>query len=228
MPSFHTKLTAMAGLFAFLAAAPAGAVIIDDFSDAQGPVGAGLSRQVGSMLGGERAVVVSTGGSFTASGGVATASGARVNLIYFGTGASGTPSLGLVGVDLTDGGLSDRFWLNIVSVTSATLVTFLVFETTFDSLDGSAIVAGPGLISVLFSDMDMGPLGLGADLSDPNQVSLQFITLQPGQTVVVDNFCTGNAAGCVSGPSTAVPEPGTWLLLAGGLALLGLRRRRRS
>ncbi len=227
MFSFNTKLTAMAGLLALLAAAPAGAVIIDDFSDAQGPVNGGSGFQLGSMLGGERDVFASTGGSFTASAGVATASGANVGTLYDGVDGSGTASYGLVGVDLTDGGLSDRFLLNIVSVTASASLRLSVFENTSDSLLGlTGTGAGPGLITVLFSDLIAG--GLGADLTDAKQVNLQLPFLQSGQTVMFDNFCTGNASGCVGGGSTAVPEPSTWLLMAGGLALLGLRRRRRS
>ncbi len=113
MPSFHTNLAAMAGLFALLAAAPAGAVIIDDFSDAQGPViGFDATFQPGSMLGGERDAFASAGATFVASGGVATASDASISLNYDGADASPlTATYGLVGANPTERGLSDQFWL---------------------------------------------------------------------------------------------------------------------
>ncbi len=242
MPSFHTRLTAMAGLFALLAAAPAGAVIIDDFGGGTAPATYGVTTDLfetgGVILGTERDVRASpTVGSldYGVSGGqvalistTATSAG-NVSMSWDGVDGNFLITTGNLSVDLTDGGLSDRF---ILEVTSLTVNTF--FETTigffgasfFDQNLAQPSLSSAGVFEIPFAALTT-QLGAGASANAATAVRL---TLSPllGEGITIDRFCTGNASGCVSGPSTAVPEPSTWLLMAGGLALLGLRRRRRS
>ena len=75
------------------------------------------------------------------------------------------------------------------------------------------------MISVLFSDL--GTICAGANFTAVNQVNLNFQSVAGTATITFDNFCTGDASGCIGGATTTpVPEPGTWALLAAGLGLL--------
>ncbi len=208
-------------------AAPSSAAIIDDFSDAQGPVVPPVffDAQTGSMLGGERDVnPVTLGGSFVALGGIATWSSANGGILYDGVDNAAGNALGLGGVDLTDGGLADRFWVDFTAITlSHSPMSVWVYGNTGSDILGTNFSPSLGPVSILFSALS--PSGNGADLSAATALRLGFNSGNLNQSASIDVFCTGDDSGCLGGTNSQVPEPGTWLLVAGGLTLISLRRR---
>jgi|GEM_PF-6380752 len=210
------------------------AAIIDDFSANQSvSSGAGTnfgSVQDPSILGGERDVQVFAGlgiGGFTASGGFATVTNdvtsiGGIQISY--DGIDGLPTtLGLGGIDLTDGGLSDRILLDLFAGSSGTAFRLFVQDTSNNSLDAFMTLSG-GFLQVQFSAAPT------VDFTDVNFLRVSMPGIGPNSTVSTvsfDDLCSGNADGCVDAPiGEEVPEPSTWLLMASGLALAAWRRRR--
>ncbi len=187
------------------------AVIIDDFSVPQ-PLGV-TTVDDPSILGGERDL---TGG--VVAGGVL--SGPAFNLIYDGNDDNATefPATALLGVDLTDGGLSDRFIFEFVSPSDG----IAVVDAFSDGPPPAGISTGvffvaPGVFEVPFATMG----GIGTDFTNVTGVAFLY-SGQAGASLSL--ICTGNAAGCVS----AVPEPGSLWLFGAGVALAAGWMRRQS
>lgn len=218
------------------ASLPAVALTIDDFSTSQTPAVTGIGNFAagGDILGGERDVNLADGISFEATGGEATIvatspTGTGVSsfafLLYDGSDASNVASLGLGGAAVDEGGLADRFLLDLLEISGTTLSTILrveIYETINDGagaqVDLPFNVSTPTTIEIPFASFS--PFGLGGDFNSVEQINLSFSNLVDGQRIVFDNFRTGTAVG------PTVPEPGTVLLL--GLGLLGMAAVRRK
>ena len=78
----------------------------------------------------------------------------------------------------------------------------------------------------LASDADFTTFSRSVTLADATQARLRFQSVGPADSMgmLLDNVVL-SAGGAVTAP---VPEPSTWLLLAGGLGALALMRRRRA
>lgn len=202
---------------------PLRATLIDDFSTPQGPLS--LVSEVVSgpgIVGGSR--TVSAGFFFEVAGGEATfsnlsVSGGNVMSISYGGTSGSFPSP----VDLTDGGTANMFLLGITGIESffggsvALAVTDVNLNTAFASFPFSS----PGVYAAPL------PTGL-SDFTQVISVGMPlFLGDSTGATMKIDFACTGTLeAGCTSaGPATAVPEPGTAVLLVVGAAALGLMRK---
>ena len=190
-------------------------VIIDDFLVPQAFGDPTVDSP--TILGGERDLV-----SGSVSGGALTILNAG-NVVYDGDDddAGAFPPVALMSVDLTDGGLSDRFLLEFpVGCCADSVITLdAFFGGAPPSMFSTAVFFSPsGPTEVLFSSM----LGPAADYTSITGVSLQVFG-----NVSINNFCTGNEFGCVAAPT--VPEPSSMLLLLGGLLLAagGMRASRR-
>jgi len=234
MRNLSTLAAARLSCALLLTAGLSSAAIIDDFSASQTvSSGAGTnfqSVQDPSILGGERDVQVFSGfgsGGFTASGGSATvvndvSSIGGIQISYDGVDGLAT-TLGLGGVDLTDGGLSDRILLDLFPGSSGVAFRLLVQDTSNNTLDAFMTLSA-GFLQVQFSAAPT------VDFTDVNFLRVSMPGTSSNSTVFpsasFDNLCSGNAEGCVDAPiGEEVPEPSTWLLMATGLALAVWRRR---
>lgn len=227
------------GALALIPVFPAAAGMIDDFSNSTSPTSA-PSYTAGSMLGGERDAIV-TGNpspSFQATGGLATftsggeliSGGVIAQLVYDGVdGASGN-AYGLGGVDLTDGGASDRFLLQVHSVAGPVDLTLRVWEsgTAYSSYVFSGVNAS-GLYQAPF--VSFSAFASGGNFAAANAVGLfvQGLDTPVGagsEYITFDYLSTGgNPNSTAPGP---IPEPSSVALMGLGLAACGLLARRKA
>lgn len=232
------------------------ALLLDDFSTPQGPLydtssGADPVSQYRSAVsgagiaGGERdaAALSNTFAPivgavrFAVAGGVAAASvdpGAlgQVRIDYDGAGDP-TDLISSLSLDLTDGGASDRFILDISGVTGSVDVLVNVGLTggqqgAFLQSPSFTTVSAPGSVEILFSGFSVvsGSLPVPS-LSSAQQIAL-FLIMDAGESVSIDAFCTGSAgSSCAPNvPGNTIPEPSVLFLTLIAFAAFQVTRSR--
>jgi|GEM_PF-6037263 len=225
--SLHIRLVFFSAIL--FSAADLHAVLIDDYSTGQGRfVSSTIDFAVGGgILGGERDLQVIQGVlsvSVGAGGGVGfiDVSGTEdpsdpeltlMEYIYDGVDGSTTNAQALGPADLTDGGLSDAFLLDIVSIAGEIPIQISINEAGEIARSVSVLVDSAGTLVLPFSIFSAGT----ADFASTQSIQLLFGDFDGAASVRYDNFRTGSA--------DEVPEPGTMILLASALALIGLYRR---
>jgi hypothetical protein len=207
--------------FTFACAFSAQALLIDDFRTPQSAAAPSFVSGPG-ILGTERDISLTGGGkSFTAGGGAATFSGGPTAgigvaiLSWDGLDANTALSFGLPETDLTDGGLSDRFILDILSITGILTLTIVAGDSFLDrSLSPPITISNPGIVEVPFADFAPFVGGLGAEFAAVNGIYFGFATNDPGpnESITIGAFRTA-----------PIPEPSSALLVAIGLCLMSSR-----
>ncbi len=202
----------------FASASSAQALLIDSFATPQSATVPSFVTGPG-ILGTERDVSITGGGkSFSAGGGTAVFSGSAAagigvtNLSWDGLEASTVHSFGLPDTDLTDGGVSDRFILDILSITGSLTLIIVTGDSFSDrSLSPLVTIASAGIVEVPFADFAPFRGGPGADFSAVNGIYFSFLTSDPGpnESITFGPFRTA-----------PLPEPSTTLLVAMGLGLM--------
>lgn len=206
------------------------AVLIDDYSTVQGPLVSSTSDFAvgGGILGGERDVQVIQGvlGVSVGAGsgvGFLTVSGTEdpsdpeltlFEYVYDGIDGSTTNAQSLGPVDLTDGGLSDAFLLDVLSISGEVPIQIAINEAGEIARIANVVLDSTGTLVLPFSIFSAGT----ADFASTQSIQLLFGDFDESAGIEYDNFRTGSA--------DEIPEPGTVILLASALALIGLRRRR--
>ena len=211
--------------FIALTSTQAAPITIDDFSTDQ-TVSAGGSGFVDDpgILGGQRDVIANGAGTtFNAAGSAATMTATGSNFVmldYDGMDDNAGVSSFLLGdIDLTAGGVNDRFFLNITSVTGSVQATVRVAESLTAYSEGSFTVSAADLYAFAFTSLSN--VGAGGDVTAAKRVFLRF-NLDQDEAVTIDNFYVG-----ASGNQTTVPEPSTVALFGLGLfAVAALRNKR--
>jgi hypothetical protein len=225
-PSIFTWLVRLIAIpvLAFACAFSAQALLIDDFTTPQSAVGPSFVSGPG-ILGTERALsLTGAGKSFTAGGGTATFAGDATAgtgvalIIWDGADASSTINFGLPDTDLTDGGLSNRFILDIRSITGSLSLTIVTGDNILDrSLSPLITISNPGIVEVPFAAFVPFMGGPGADFAAVNGIYFGFLTSDPGanESITFGPFRT----------AAPIPEPSPALLIAVGLGLMSSRAR---
>lgn len=203
-----------------LCASSAQALLIDDFTTPQSATAPGYVSGPG-ILGTERDVSTGDGKSFTAGGGTATFAGdgtvttGIAQIGWDGANADLVLRFGLPDTDLTDGGLSDRFILDVLAITGTLSLTIVTGDNILDrSLSPLITISSPGVVEVPFAVFAPFLGGPGADFTAVNGIYFGFLSRDPGpnESISFGAFRTA-----------PVPEPSTATLVAIGLGLLGSR-----
>ena len=211
-----------------LRATPAIDVLIDSFTTPQSAPGGADTRNVadgGGILGGERDSIsfltLSANGTVPGQLRVAFPNGlltgrAGADITY--DGVDGNPSYsyfgGLGSVDLTQGGVNDRFRFDITSVTGSAILSIDVFSVNHGSSIQLNLPNGPGLFDVPFSAFTAhgSPFAFPVDFHNVGYIDFHF-NMAGGDAVVLDSIIT------------TVPEPSSLTLITSvSAALLGMRR----
>jgi len=195
------------------------ALLIDGFSAAQnlvlpavpGPEVVAAADAIGGfrtaeLAGTDTSDLTVAGGSLLLSAPVAGSASASAILTWDSNGA------GLGGVDLTDGGVIDTFFLQGLTF-SGSSADFSVEITDFSnntSVVWVSFAIPPTSLSLLFSSF--------SGTADFANVEAIRLTLSVNSEVGIGSFSTGTAQ---------APVPGTLLLLVSGLLLMRLGRRSR-
>lgn len=235
------KLFAGAAIAAFGATQPASAVLIDNFGGGTAPQSyttqTDLDETGGTILGGQRDTRVGVIGSNTTrygvSGGTAFMASQQGTVSMQWDGASVGPTLDVstLNVDLTDGGSSDRFLLDIATFNPSVNQNFTVRiygPNVASSISGTFSIMGTGILEIPFASLT-STSGSGASAGSATAITLFFSNVLNTAGLSIDSFCTGAAgANCSSGPdpNPQIPEPSTVILLGSALAGLAWRRRR--
>lgn len=234
---FGTALFAL-GLLVPAEAAP---IIIDDFSFASS--GSGSFADPG-IVGGERDVIANGASTFTAGGGLGTAalgagqSSTFVMLDYDGLDGSTATVYLLGGLDITNGGLLDRFLVEVTAVTGTVATRVRVAESgdsINDYTESTINISAPGSYEFLFSSFFAAS---NVDFESVERMFLRF-GLDAEESITVSGFSivgapsTGNGNGGSNGGGGSngpapIPEPSTVALLGLGLAAVEVARRRRQ
>jgi len=214
-----------------------GDILIDSFSGPQSAPGGSITFSTADnagIIGGERDLI-SSGLAVvsidTAIPGqlqmafrndINPAGRASVNFTYDGndnTASSGYLG-GLGSLDLTEGGLNDRFRITISSIMSAPATLFFrVAQVSMSSTNFIVLPQTPGTVEIPFSSFRHEALGIfpsPVDFHHVGYLELQF-EYGSGQAITIDGIA-------------AVPEPSTSLLLLAALLTTGgfIRSRSRS
>lgn len=141
-----------------------------------------------------------------------------------GTGTvvwDGMGSTGIGGLDLTDSGTNDALILDVISADASLILTFTVRDTfgAIASLTQSAAetLDEPLSLAFLFSDFSGS-----VDFTSLDSISLTLSGTAAALDATIDLFYAGSTQ-----PVAAVPVPAAGLLLAGGIAALGVAKRRK-
>ncbi len=222
------------------------AVLIDGFGtphagleDFPGPSVVASSVSGPDIVGGERDAQVGsttlpgiTGATrFQATAGLGVFSAdpfgdGQTRLDYDGPGSpfDGTSTIRM---DFTDGGVSDRFIIEVAALSGATQVLFMAGPAgVVESLQSDWIDLTAGRVEVPFSSFHLvGGPSPGQSFQAAAQLMVAFRVLD-GAQADIDAICSGAAGGRCT--ASAIPAPPTWPLVVAGLGALGLSSRLRS
>ncbi len=120
-------------------------------------------------------------------------------------------------MDLTQGGINDRFRINVTGATygGGALSVTVRNINSFGSTIGVPLPSSPGVLDLRFADFQLGPSGVlhRVNFADVGYIQVR-LGLYPGESYTFDSIVA------------TVPEPSTAavLLVAGATALCGRRR----